>query len=133
MCESPHPTASAVTSASQINTKRFVSILRLPVLRTAREECLTRIGSCKEGAPLARRTAVPTLTIVNPAEATLEARCARCGTHITTSGDRVFPFGESSVLCFDCAMACGGVHDEDADTWTTTPDLSGLLAIERDP
>ena len=69
---------------------------------------------------------------MDPSEATRDARCASCGTHITTSGDRTFPFGASSVLCFSCAVSRGGVHDEDADTWTTAPDTTGL-AIERDP
>ncbi len=70
---------------------------------------------------------------MDPSEATLEARCASCGTHITTSGDRVFPFGDANVLCYGCAVARGGVHDEDVDTWTTPPDLTDMLAIERDP
>jgi hypothetical protein len=69
---------------------------------------------------------------MDPSEATREARCASCGTHITTSGDRPFPFGDEQTLCFSCAVARGGVHDEDVDRWTQAPDLSGL-AIERDP
>ncbi|RZO59739.1 MAG: hypothetical protein EVA89_14855 [Sandaracinaceae bacterium] len=70
---------------------------------------------------------------MHPSEATRELRCARCGVHVTTSGDRVFPFGEQAMLCFECAVACGGVHDEDAEKWTRPPDVTDVLAIERDP
>ncbi|MEC7518697.1 MAG: hypothetical protein VYE22_02475 [Myxococcota bacterium] len=70
---------------------------------------------------------------MHPSEATRELRCAKCGVHVTTSGDRVFPFGEQSVLCFDCAVGSGGVHDEAAGKWTRPPDVEDLLALERDP
>ncbi|MBZ0117432.1 MAG: hypothetical protein K8H88_10580 [Sandaracinaceae bacterium] len=70
---------------------------------------------------------------MHSSEASREARCAACGVHITTSGDRVFAFGEDRVLCFACSIARGGIHDEEAGRWTQPPDHEDLLAVERDP
>ncbi len=66
-------------------------------------------------------------------QAEQEQRCAACGVHITTSGNRVFEFGEQSVLCYECAVSRGGVHEEDYDRWTSPPTVGDLLAIERTP
>lgn len=70
---------------------------------------------------------------MHPAEATRAVRCADCGQEIIVSGGRVYPFGDESALCFECAVSRGGEHDEYHDRWTQPPQVEELLTLEREP
>lgn len=53
--------------------------------------------------------------------------CAECGEPVAQATDEGFPFGEQSVLCFECAARRGGVYDAEMDEWVTAPTLDGLV------
>jgi hypothetical protein len=57
--------------------------------------------------------------------------CAECGDEIAPATDEAFAFGETGVLCLECALQRGGVYDALEDRWTRTPDLSGLWDERR--
>jgi hypothetical protein len=51
--------------------------------------------------------------------------CASCGTEVLPT-ERPYAF-EDQVLCYECAIARGGVYDETHDHWDRPPDVSDLL------
>jgi hypothetical protein len=61
-------------------------------------------------------------------------QCVGCGADIDVTADRYYASSDTdeTVLCFECAIARGGVYDENHDTWTVPPDAS-LLPDERRP
>lgn len=59
--------------------------------------------------------------------------CLQCGAEVALGADRVFAVTDDDALCFECAIARGGIYEEHHDVWTKAPDLSGLrpLGLER--
>jgi hypothetical protein len=55
-----------------------------------------------------------------------QTECAGCGTAISTSADRGYTYGSQSVLCFECALARGGIYDADQDRWVIAPEVADL-------
>ena len=62
----------------------------------------------------------------------LETNCMICGVELDPAADRAFLFGETGVLCFDCAIERGGEYDSEQDRWVKAPDV-GDLPDERRP
>ena len=54
--------------------------------------------------------------------------CSECGVSLASGRSREFEFGESLVLCFDCAIRRGGSYDEASDRWSEAPAVDGLAA-----
>jgi hypothetical protein len=52
--------------------------------------------------------------------------CAVCGAVVSPRIDRTYPFGASSLLCWDCAVRRGGNYDLIDDRWVVAPDTSDL-------
>lgn len=52
--------------------------------------------------------------------------CDNCGAEIWPERDRGYVVGPNDVLCFECAVARGGVFDEVNDQWVVSPELSEL-------
>jgi hypothetical protein len=50
-----------------------------------------------------------------------QADCSECGASVSSGRSREFEFGESLVLCFDCAVRRGGRYDEALDRWSEAP------------
>lgn len=61
-------------------------------------------------------------------ETDTSAVCAQCGAEFSPELERGYVFGDEDdqVLCYACALARSGVHDEVHDRWVKPPDLSGL-------
>jgi len=57
--------------------------------------------------------------------------CAVCGAEIRVAGDRAYAFGADGALCHACAVARGGVYDEQRDRWLQDADTSDLEREER--
>lgn len=55
--------------------------------------------------------------------------CCSCGVELDPMTDRCFAIGviddlgESDLLCWDCAVAHGGVYDARRETWVKTPKM----------
>jgi len=52
--------------------------------------------------------------------------CSGCGADVSSGRDREFEFGESLVLCFDCAVRRGGSYDEARDRWSVVPTIDDI-------
>ena len=52
--------------------------------------------------------------------------CARCGAAVSPGSERSFGFGVGNVLCWGCATELGGKYDAERETWSTSPDVTGL-------
>jgi hypothetical protein len=59
-------------------------------------------------------------------ETRVQADCSECGASIATGRSREFEFGESLILCFDCAIRRGGHYDETLDRWSEAPTIGDL-------
>lgn len=57
--------------------------------------------------------------------------CANCGAIIAEGTDPGFPFGENSMLCFECAIRRGGEYDSSEDRWVVLPSVSDLEEQEQ--
>jgi hypothetical protein len=55
-----------------------------------------------------------------------EADCSACGASVASGRSREFEFGESLVLCFDCAIRRGGCYDDALDRWSEVPAIDDL-------
>jgi len=55
--------------------------------------------------------------------------CAGCGTAIPDDS-RSFAFGETQLLCWECAIRRGGSFDAKEDRWITEPHTEDLPAEE---
>jgi hypothetical protein len=58
-------------------------------------------------------------------EACIET-CVSCGAEVWPERDRGYFIGPDDVLCFECAVAKGGVFDEVQERWTVEPTLTGV-------
>jgi recombinational DNA repair protein (RecF pathway) len=47
--------------------------------------------------------------------------CAICGATLDETAGRAFVVDEDRAVCFDCAVAHGGVYDEQHDHWDRSP------------
>jgi hypothetical protein len=52
--------------------------------------------------------------------------CSECGGSLWEDDERAFCFAPGEFLCWDCAIAHGGVYDPQRQTWTTPPDLRAV-------
>jgi hypothetical protein len=59
-------------------------------------------------------------------ETTEFVSCSDCGADVSSGLDREFEFGESQVLCFDCALRRGGSYDESRDRWSVVPTIDDI-------
>ncbi len=48
--------------------------------------------------------------------------CEACGAEVDADMDRVFPCDTETFLCFECAVARGGVFDEGTSRWVVSPE-----------
>jgi hypothetical protein len=55
--------------------------------------------------------------------------CSQCGEEFWPELERGFVLVEEVVLCFECALARGGIYEEREDRWVKPPDLTGLRVI----
>jgi hypothetical protein len=58
--------------------------------------------------------------------------CAECGAQIRPNTDRGYSGSGGVVLCFDCAVARGGVFDADEDRWSAAPSVGDLAVPDAD-
>ncbi len=49
--------------------------------------------------------------------------CVQCG---SANAERGFQFGAAGLLCWTCALERGGRYDAERETWSESPDVSGL-------
>ncbi len=61
-----------------------------------------------------------------------ELICADCGALFWTNAYPAYLWGESGVLCFECAVKRGGEFDAELDRWVCEPNV-GDLPDERRP
>lgn len=52
--------------------------------------------------------------------------CADCGTPIDVALERGYRGAGDWALCLTCALKRGGQFDENEDSWTVAPDVTGL-------
>jgi hypothetical protein len=52
--------------------------------------------------------------------------CSDCGAEISLSAGRVFTFGTSGALCWECAERRGGSYDATHERWSSPPSISDL-------
>ena len=52
--------------------------------------------------------------------------CADCGQEVWLERERGYLLADERTLCFACAVARGGVYDEQHDHWVQSPDLEGF-------
>src|SRR5690606_18079469 len=65
-----------------------------------------------------------------PSEEMDTAVCALCREEFQPELERGFTYGpDGEVLCFECAMARGGVYDETHDRWLEPPNVSDLPLV----
>lgn len=51
--------------------------------------------------------------------------CAGCGAAVAAES-RCYEFGDTMILCWDCAISRGGAYDAKEDRWTTQPRTNDL-------
>ncbi len=68
---------------------------------------------------------------MTPADETETSVCAQCGEELWPELERAFTFGDDQVLCFECAIARGGIYNERKDRWMKPPNVTGLVHDEE--
>jgi hypothetical protein len=56
----------------------------------------------------------------------LGAVCSECAVSLWEDDERAFSFAPGEFLCWDCAIAHGGVYDAHRHRWTTPPNLHAV-------
>lgn len=70
---------------------------------------------------------------MEPDDLEIHEPCADCGAVVVEGLSPIFPFGESEVLCWECAIRRGGKYDAELDVWTVEPDTADLPDERRPP
>jgi hypothetical protein len=60
----------------------------------------------------------------------LGVECSECGVSLWEDDARAFSHAPGEFLCWDCAVAHGGVYDAQGQTWTTPPDVDDVARGE---
>jgi len=55
--------------------------------------------------------------------------CSDCGAEIGLRRDRGYRVGPAEVLCFECALAQGGVYDEASGEWIVPPEVGDASVV----
>ena len=52
--------------------------------------------------------------------------CCGCGSTVAPESDRAFAVDDDVFLCFECAIARGGVYDAEEERWSVAPTIVDL-------
>jgi hypothetical protein len=52
--------------------------------------------------------------------------CVQCGCETLLGRERAYVVSDYAVLCFPCAVTCGGVYDDAKREWTQLPAIKSL-------
>ncbi len=58
------------------------------------------------------------------------AFCAACNRDVSRA-DQVYAFGKDELLCFDCAVARGGIYEDFLGRWTLAPRVDDVFDAPR--
>ena len=64
---------------------------------------------------------------MEPEELEIHEPCADCGAVVIEGLSPLYNFGESGVLCWECAIRRGGKYDAEHDTWVEAPNTTDLM------
>lgn len=57
--------------------------------------------------------------------------CRSCGRRVDVDAEVTYGFGESDLICFECAVDRGARYDIDEDRWQSEPRLDDLIVTAQ--